>query len=706
MSRLRHHATSSGPGLQVLSGRLKWAALGFGVAFLILFGRLWQLQVLRGDSYYERTVQNVVHERFIPSVRGKIVDRNGVALADNRPAFNVYVTPHQFKEATRTTLARLLGLSDDELTRIDNRVILGKKRDPKAPILVLDDQGRDRAALIEQAKASLPGVEVRHEPYRYYPSGQLAAHLIGYMTQMTAAEYDKLVAQGYGTNELVGRYGLEAAWEHYLRGKKGIERYAVDARGKKLDEKTAATLIAGPRVLAPEPGANLVLTIDADLQRAAERAVAHQAAAAVAVVEVQTGRVLTLVSKPSFDPNVMTGHLTRAEETLLLSDPRKPFIDKTVNAQYPPGSLFKFVTALAALADGQGAEDENIVCTGAYELAGTTFACNGTHGKLDLVGAIKHSCNIYFWRLAERIGLDRLAHVAQEYGFGAPTNIGINGDAPGRIPTTAWYEQRTKYKKGFATNAATGQGDVEVTVLQMAMAYVALANGGTLYVPQVVDRVLANDGRVIVQFAPKPKRQIHMPLDALDVWRRGMWQAVNEAGGTAFDHVGKSDVVTIDGKTGTAEVRNKRRKRNPEERDVDGWHPEASHAWFAGWAPDDNPEIAVVVLVEHGGSGGKNAAPIAKQVIEYYWQKTRNTKPAQVDGVAERALPVPNAPTPTATSAWPDLVPDRAPLGRVTANDARETAAPGSAAGRASGGAAAEGTATAVPAAPTQGTSP
>ncbi|HSK00825.1 MAG TPA: penicillin-binding protein 2 [Kofleriaceae bacterium] len=610
--------SGNGPALPELHRRLKWVALFCVAALLGLAGRLWQLQVMRGEGYFERTVSNVVKERYLPSVRGKILDRRGVPLADNRPAFNLYVTPRHWKPEVRTELARLLGLSDDELGKIDDRVELGRKRDPRQPIVVLEDQGRDRASLVEQALARLPGVAVQHEPYRYYPQGSLAAHLVGYMSQMTAAEAEKLTNKGYHTSELVGRYGLEAAWENYLRGKKGIERYAVDARGQRLDDKTAATLISGERVSGAIPGANLVLTIDVELQRLAERAVGSQAAAVV-VVEPRTGKLRTVVSKPSFDPNIMTGHLTRQEETMLKSDPRKPFVDKALRMTYPPGSVFKFVTGLAALEDGQAAEDESVRCHGAYELSGTIFKCNATHGKLDLLGAIQKSCNIYFWELAERVGLDRIADVARAYGFGTPTSLGLNGDAGGRIPTKAWYEQRGRYHIGYATNAATGQGDVEVSVLQMAMAYAALANGGTLYVPQVVERVEGHDGRLIVAYEPTVAREIKTSPAALDVWRRGMWRAANAPGGTAFDH-GHVSVVPVMGKTGTAEILTRKRKK-ADERDIEGYQPTRSHAWFAGWAPAEDPELVIVVLVEHGGSGGRVAWPVAKQILEGYYTK-------------------------------------------------------------------------------------
>jgi penicillin-binding protein 2 len=361
-----------------------------------------------------------------------------------------------------------------------------------------------------------------------------------------------------------------------------------------------------------------VLTIDADLQRAAEKAVSHTAAAALVVVEPKTGKIRAIVSKPSFDPNVMTGHLTKAEYTLMMQDPRKPFIDKALRATYPPGSIFKFTTALAALEDGQAAEDEPMFCTGEYNLNGTRFRCHGTHEKINLLQAIQHSCDVYFWKLAERVGLDRIADVAKEYGFGSPTQLGINGDSAGRMPTKAWYEAHGHYRPGYATNASIGQGDVEVTVLQMAMAYAALANGGTLYVPQVVERIESYDGRPIVTYEPKVDHEVKTPLDALDTWKRGMYKVTNELGGTAYEH-GHIEGLTVLGKTGTAEV--KKHHKEESGRDLEKWNPNSAHAWFAGWAPAEDPEIAIVVLVEHGGGGGAVSWPIAKSIIETYFTK-------------------------------------------------------------------------------------
>ena len=276
-------------------------------------------------------------------------------------------------------------------------------------------------------------------------------------------------------------------------------------------------------------------------------------------------------------------------------------------------------------------------CPGEYQLSGTTFHCHGTHNKITLLGAIQHSCDTYFWKLAERIGLDRIADVAREYGFGAPTNLGLNGDSAGRIPTKAWYEQHQKYRVGYATNASIGQGDVEVTVVQMAMAYAALANGGKLYVPQVVDRVEASDGHTIVAYQPTVTREVKTRSDALDTWRRGMFKVTNEAGGTAYDQ-GLFQLVPVMGKTGTAEV-TKNHKHDDDERDLEGWHPKRSHAWFAGWAPAEDPEIVVITFVEHGGAGGRIAWPIAAKVLEGYFTKIHPLHGATAAGAAGSSAP-------------------------------------------------------------------
>lgn len=606
-------APGAAPPAPELRRRLRWVIGAVAVAFAALIGRLWQLQIVRGEQYYERARSNVVSERFLPSVRGKILDRHGVALADNRPAFNFYAVPAHLDAKQRAHLIDVLSLDETEIAELDERLKAGRARDPNSPALVLEDQSRDRVSLAAEARAELPAVTVQDEPWRNYPHARLGAHLVGYMNHLTAKELEALEAQGYGPSEFIGRYGLERKFEHYLRGKKGIERYTVNAKGERTDKGEDKGLIVGPRFVAPVAGHDVVLTLDLELQALAERAVAEQAAAAVAVVEVSTGRVLALVSTPAFDPNVMTGKLTRAEEARMNADPRKPFIDKTLRQHYPPGSTFKFVTAAIAVDDGLIDEQEKLSCPGYHMLGNRTFRCTHTHGPMDLMAAIQHSCNVYFWKLSERIGLDRIAEVAIDFGLGAPTGIGLNGDVSGRVPTRAWYEQRDTFKVGYTLNAATGQGDVEVGVLQLAMAYAAIANGGKLYVPQVVDRIQTANGKVVAAYEPTLRRQVNVSAAALEKLRRGMWMVVNTTGGTSYD--ARSAVIEFAGKTGTAQTKGGRRDNDV----LTGWHADRDHAWFAGFAPAENAQIAIAVLIEHGGTGGKVAGPVARQIIEGYF---------------------------------------------------------------------------------------
>lgn len=613
-------APGTGPALPELHHRLRWLVLVVVAAFVFLLGRLWQLQVVRGDQYLEEALSNVVQKRFISSVRGKVLDRAGRPLATNRPAFNIYVQPRHF-DAALPEIETLLGLSEDEIAELRERARVARARKAQTAQLLLIDQGSERAALVEQASFRLPGVDVRHEPYRHYPHGDLASHVIGYMNKLTPREADKLRSLGYDEDELIGRDGIERKMENHLRGKKGEERFVVNARGQRVVGAEADRLIEGPALTEPVAGHDVVLTLDLELQKAAEKAVSRHPAAGAVVVEVHTGRILALVSKPSFDSNIMTGQLTRARKAEMDADPREPFVDKTLQQHYPPGSLFKFVTAIAALEDGLVTEDEELVCPGWYERSKQKFRCTSKHDKVHLRSAVQHSCNVYFWKLAERVGMDRMAQVAQDFGFGAPTGLGLNGDVPGRVPTKDWYRQHSEFKVGNTLNMATGQGDVEVTAVQLAMAYAALANGGTLYVPQIIGRVDNASGETMFSYQPKERPKLKVSPATLEMLAEGMDQVVNREGGTAFEYAHSAE-LHFAGKTGTAQVRRKRRRQAVE---VKGWHPYRDHAWFAGYAPASAPEVAIVVLIEHGGPGGKVAAPVARDILESYF---REVKPA------------------------------------------------------------------------------
>ncbi|HTM21046.1 MAG TPA: penicillin-binding protein 2 [Kofleriaceae bacterium] len=609
-------APGSGPAVPELHHRLRWLVIVMIVVFLALAARLWQLQIVNGDDNLAQARANVVKRRPIASMRGRILDRDGRPLADNRAAYDIYVDPRHFDQVG-PELVRLLGLSEEDTAIMEDKMAEARERRATGPQPVLEGQTQELAGAVLEATYALPGVEVRRELHRDYPQGELAAHVIGYMNKLTDKELHKARQDGtdYEEHELIGRDGLERRMENRLRGHKGEQPYVVNARGQQIEGAEADRLLAGERSVAPVAGQDVILTIDLDLQKIAERAVKYEPAAAVVVVEVATGRILALVSRPSFDPNVMTGKLTRARKAELDADPRDPFVDKALGQHYPPGSLFKIVTAAAALEDGLINGSELQHCPGYYERSNQTFRCTAAHGFVDLQGAIQQSCNVYFWKLAEQVGLDRMAEVAADFGFGKATGLGLNGDLPGRMPDKAWYRQRGEFKIGNTLNAATGQGDVEVTVMQLAMAYAAIANGGTLWVPQLIRRVQTRARPpVVVVDNPPMGRKISVSPETLEILRAGMDKVVNEVGGTAFEH-GHSDIVHIAGKTGTAQVRKGKNKVV----EFKGWHPYRDHAWFAGFAPADAPEIAITVLIEHGGAGGKVAAPVAKEILEKYF---------------------------------------------------------------------------------------
>ncbi len=611
----------SAPGTQTvaphLRRRVRWVVLFIVAALALLVARLWQLQVVRGEEYHQRALSNVVEERRIPPVRGKILDREGVALAENRPAFNIYVKPHIVDGRQKNRLADLLELSADERARASARLRTAWDRGERGSVLLLEDQGRDRASLVAQSRLEFPGVQVRDEPYRTYPKGTMAAHLLGYMNQLTGAELEDKEGRDYVLGDMMGRHGLEKQWESYLRGQSGMEQVVVDASGRRVeDEAIEQTLIEGPKIEPPLPGRNVVLTLDYELQAAAEEAAAQEAAASIAVTEIDSGRILALVSQPSFDPNVMTGHLSRADERRLLADPRRPFVDKTLASHYPPASTFKAFTALAELErDEDASPEEAISCGGYHSLGSHRFHCMGNHGGLDMREALKRSCNVYFYQLGERNGLGRLSDVALSFGFGAPTGLGINADVKGRVPTPAYYRERAGFvAPGHALNVSIGQGDVAVTVIQMAMAYGAIANGGKLYVPQVVGRLESSSGETIVEFEPRLRSELDVSDRSLEVVREGLAMAVAEPGGTGYRGA-RSEIVEIAGKTGTAQVSSGRGQPEGEYE----WHPDRNHSWFVGWAPADEPEIAFSVLIPHGGGGSQAAAPVARDILEAYF---------------------------------------------------------------------------------------
>jgi penicillin-binding protein 2 len=624
-------------------------------AFLAIAGRLFYLQVIEGDSFYRLTSDSIVRTEILPAVRGQIRDRKGRVLATVRPSYNLTVTPRLLTTETFARLRTILGMNGDEALDVWERIQgtapegtsgasgsgtsgTAVARERERPVLLAEDISREAMATIETGQ-DIPGVKIISVPRRSYPYGALASHVVGFMNEVSADELRVKKEEGYRAGDLIGRTGIERQWEGYLRGRTGFQKIVVDRRG--LPKTDIREITDGPISRPAVPGNHLVLTVDVDVQRLTERALRGPAAAAAVVLDVDTGRVLAMVSKPGFDPNEMSGHLSADAEQRILTDRYRPLRDKTLNETYFPGSTFKAVSALAALEDRLITPDERIKCHGSYELGRRRFRCTKTHLSVALYDAIVQSCNVYFYELGARPGMmDRLAKYGADLGLGAPTGLGLNGEEGGFLPTEEWYrEQKRKNPKnegfqvGHALNAVIGQGSTRVTLVQMAILYAAIANGGKLWLPQIVDHVEAPDGQVLEEFPPRVRRELSVSAENLALVRQALVGVVNESKGTAFKV--RSKDIEVAGKTGTAQVHGRRG-------DPTAGYDANDHAWFVGFAPAGRPRIALAVLVEHGGHGGEVAAPLAMEIVNGYFDTVApDQKNAPRVGLPRRRFGVP-----------------------------------------------------------------
>jgi penicillin-binding protein 2 len=616
--------------------RFRWIAVGMALIFLALAARLFQLQVLEGEDHRAIARENIVRKITLATTRGIIRDRSGKVLAASRPAYNVYVVPERLDmEKTWPRLVDYLALGLDEQKRLEDRIANLKKDEgprKRQQILLKEDISRDAVANLATHEAELPAVQVVPVPVRYYPFSEVGAHVLGYMAEVDGDKLAQLRASGYIEGDRIGATGVERAWESYLRGTRGWEKVLVDSAGRR--HAGGEGIIEEPRRTDPIPGRDLRLTLDADIQKAMDKAFRGELAGGAVLVDVRTGRILGLYSKPSFDPNALSGgsgkQVIADAFRRLNSDPLHPGLDKTVSGAYPPGSTFKPFTALAALEKGLVDKKVMMQCKGFITYGKRTFRCTHVHGTVEIHKAIAESCNVYFFNLAKEygVGMDLIAEMAQRYGLGQKTGLGVNAEASGRMPTKAWMTLRNggHFQLGFGLNAAIGQGATTVSVLQLALAYAAIANGGTLYQPQLVRAVETSAGTVVQEFSPRVRRQVDVKPDNLSIVQKALTAGVNEVGGTAYRARQGFGEVAMAGKTGTAQVSHHVTRGADAER---VWYFNREHAWFAGYAPTRSPEVAIVVLVEHGGAGGKHAAPIAFEVVRAFQELARERREGQ-----------------------------------------------------------------------------
>lgn len=596
-------------------GRYIWLLGICAFAFALIGLRLWHLQVLEGERYYQASTQNIIRQVELPPSRGLILDRNGVVLAENRPSFDVYIEPLIFlrhaNDEVYGLLQQYLHLSDSDMARLRQRV------DARSgEVLVKADVARADIARIEEDKMRLPGVEVRPQAQRHYPLHHVGAHALGFVAEVNPTELLELRRFGYRPGTYVGRMGLEQAFDEVLHGSPGIQRRAVDARGNPLGEAETRFLIGEYQEVKPVPGRDVVTTLDADLMVIIDEAMEAYPAGAVVAIDPRDGSVLAMYSKPHFNPNAWSGRLSSMEKMRSDNDPFRPMLDKTISA-YFPGSVYKIVGALAALDEGGYEPHDEINCPGHYRLGNRRFRCwrDRGHGPMSATEALAQSCDVYYYKLADEMGIDKLAEYARLFGFGEASGIVLPREAVGRVPDREWYRQygAEGYQRGMDLSTVIGQGDTLATPLQVALAYGAIANGGDLYYPRLVKEVQNSQGHSLFEYQPRVRKRIEMEPAHLETLREGLRMTVHDSSGSAW--ASRLEHTEVAGKTGTAQVAKIGRVRiSNEERALRQRH----HAWYTAYAPFDDPEIVVTVFLEHGGGGAGNAAPVGMEILDRY----------------------------------------------------------------------------------------
>ncbi|WP_455241675.1 penicillin-binding protein 2 [Petrachloros mirabilis] len=597
MSTTRLHDSELGE----LQRRLVILRVGLLLVVALLGLRLWHLQIREGPYYRDLSENNRTRSVILEPARGLIYDRNGVLLANNVPSFNLYVSLEDVKDrnALIDRLTDLIGLDPDLVKK--KLSVRGSKQLPRK---IKDRLTLREATLIESHRLELPGVMIQVESQRNYPMGVTASHVMGYVGEVSADQLEKPEFAELHQGSIVGQYGVEKFFDQIVRGQAGEKSVEVDALGH--EKRTVA-------VDQPRPGDDLYLTIDARLQKVSEELLGEEEAGAIIALDPTTGDILAMASRPAFDPNVLSRELTGKQWAEIVQDEGRPLNNRASQGQYPPGSTFKVLMAAAALESDTMSPSSTVFCSGGYQFGRRVYRDwkAGGHGYMDLRHALIHSCDVYFYTVGQRMGIDTMASFARMFGLGQETGIELPSERVGIVPSTEWKE-RVKHEEwypGETISAAIGQGYVTVTPLQMASAIGTVANNGVMYRPRLVRAILDRTTGNQQELPAVPKQTLNLKPTTLKLIREALAEVVTEGTATRA----KSSLVTIAGKTGTAQTA---ALRTGPEKDI----PKKlrDHAWFVAFAPVEKPKIAVAVLAEHMGHGGSAAAPLAKEVIESY----------------------------------------------------------------------------------------
>lgn len=592
-----------------LRNRVPYVILVLAISFSILLLRFWYLQIFKGKEFRELSENNRIRIVRVNPFRGMIYDRNGYILVENRPVFVLKVVPEDVKDWDGL-MSLLLNLVEIDGEDVKSRLSKAKSRPRFEPIVLKKDLSWEEIAKVETFKIELPGVSLDVEPRRFYPDGKLASHILGYLGQLNLSELRDIKFANYSQGELIGKYGVEELKEEFLRGSRGGQQVEVNALGrvkKVLYE------------LKPVPGKDVYLTIDKKLQRVAEDALKGKTGTVIAM-DPQTGKILVLANSPSFDPNIFVRRMSINEWDSLKSAPNRPLENKAIQGQYPPASTFKPIVAAAALEEKALNPYTEIYSGGSFRLGRRNFRDwkKEGHGYINIHDAIVESSDTFFYQIGLKLGVDKIAKYAKSFGFGKKTGILLNDEKDGLVPTALWKKKVVgeRWVDGETLTIAIGQGYFLATPLQVVNAFAAIANGGRLLVPQIVDRIEDENGVVFEPYVTKEINRLSVSEDNMRVLREALLGVVQEEEGTG--RVVRIRGVKVAGKTGTAQVI---KMKDDDEIDDDEEIPYKfrDHSWFVGFAPYEKPEIAVVVLIEHGGYGSVSAAPIAKTVLKAFF---------------------------------------------------------------------------------------
>lgn len=597
--------------------KFKWCKRILAFAMIILFMRLFDLQILKGEEMRRQSEQNRLRIKKIIAPRGTIFDRNGKVVSDTRPSFNLYINREDIKDFTQTVdgLVDLLDLDRDEVIEK-----LKEARDfPSSfPVKIESDMSMDQVAKIEANKFYLPGVTIQIEPKRNYPYGTMLAHVLGYVSEISAEELKRKEYKEYSPGDAIGKFGLERMYEKYLRGVDGEKRVEVDASGREVRVLD---------VIEPISGNSLYLNVDMDVQEAVERAYDGKDGSpgkkgGAIVSDPRTGGVLALTSRPAFDPNQLSSGSKSYWQSVALDD-RHPLQNRAIQGRFPPGSTFKVMLALEALERGVINEHTSFTCTGGFFFGNRVFRCweKRGHGTVSVHRAIVESCDVFFYNVGLRLGINAIHEAGEKIGLTRLTGIDLPGEKKGLVPSPEWKQKtfNEKWYEGETVSVSIGQGAVWLTPVSLMQLAAFIGNEGVTFKPQIVNRVVAPNGKVVKVFKPQMTANVKLHKEAVRLVKDGMKGVVNEPRGTA--KVAQLPQVNICGKTGTAQSVGL------------GKGGQGDHAWFIAYAPDDAPSVAMGVLVEHGGHGGSASAPVAKAVGEILFkQETQNEmKSAQVN---------------------------------------------------------------------------